>query len=135
MEKKILGLTLVVLLTVGETVCFAQSAQARVKALQGTWILETIQAGGLIMDVTKPSIAEKQEISYTFEGNRQSQANRDVQKGTTEAYHGGFTINGDTLELFYDEREERFTYTYTIQGNKLILKDQDAVWTYRKRQR
>ena len=130
MKKWISGIILIALLILTGIDCFAQSTDARIRALQGEWRLTHMQMEEEVIDLTVPPFNEVMEQIWKFEGNNLFVLTIDLQTGESEAETSTFTIIGNTLLLSDQRRTD--TAPYTLQGNTLIITSTDYIFTLRK---
>jgi len=127
MKKGIFAVFTVTLLVLSGIVCFAQSTDTRVKALQGEWKVIRAQNGKEVLDYTVPP-ANKMEVIWKFEGNNFFLLMIEHDPESSEVATGTFSIVGNNLVMtFSGEKPE--SAPYTLQGNTLKIKQDGIIIT------
>ncbi|MCL2180852.1 MAG: hypothetical protein FWB83_06960 [Treponema sp.] len=96
--------------------CFSQSAEARVRELQGTWrVIEMAD-----MDISEPPISDLLVFTWAFTGNEYWMKFTNYQTGDTETDGGTFRVVDDSI-IFTDYEGVVESAVFSIQRNLLTI--------------
>jgi hypothetical protein len=114
--------------------CFAQNMEARVRALQGEWLVVWIQIGDEILDFTQEPFNEAGEIIWIFQDNNFSQWVKNFQDNTSMiVLSGTFRIDAGNMIISYGGETEVFSFT--LKSDTLIMHSKETMATVTCRKR
>ena len=131
MNKKLSVLMSALLLVLAGVNCFAQSNEAKARALQGEWVCITLQDGDEIYKLSESPYKEVVEMVWKFEGDTLTSVSKNIQAGTSQTDTATYSVDGDSLVLASGGKRD--VYPYTLNGNILIASGDGYVFTLRKR--
>jgi len=115
MKKTVFAFAVFLLISAGSD-CFAQSAEARTKALQGEWLVASVGD----VDLSIPPNSEIVEQVWAFNGNDYLVRTTNLLTGETDVQTGSFKVIADAITFSHQDGVTQ-TGMYTLQRNTLTV--------------